>query len=246
MKKELHAIVCLLIVCLFTSFQLNAEKSESEDFFIGITCPGDVWVDCDAELWSLYQYGDAYFKNYYGTFKLPEPEESWHLNECSIGYISRTWKHKENGKWFSCTQTIHVGQSSSQSSGIIWPREGLVLEGCNPNLLPDNLPAYYDRPIYNSGSCSMMVDTYKDQVFNFGGGCKKIIRRWTVIDWCEYVPNSFPQKGYHEYYQTIKISNKEVPHVYENPMIEVNATDCDGGYVNEPELVIEGGDCGAG
>ena len=245
MKKELRANVWLLIVCLLTTVQLSAEKSESKEFFVGITCPGDKWVDCDAELWSLYQYGDAYFKTYDGTFKLPEPKEHWHLNECNTGYIERTWKHKAYGKWYECTQTIHVG-NSNQGSDIYWPKEGLVLEGCNPNILPENLPAYYNKPHYNTGSCDMMVDTYKDQIFSFGGGCKKIIRKWTVINWCEYVPNTYPKKGYHEYYQTIKISNNEVPHVYDNPVIEINATNCEGTYVSVPDLQVGGGDCDAG
>lgn len=245
MKKELRASVWLLIVCLLTSFQVSAEKSESEEFFVGITCPGDKWVDCDAELWTLHQFGDAYFKTYEGTFKLPEPKEHWHLNECNIGYITRSWKHKAYGKWYECEQTIHVGQSG-HGSEIYWPKEGLILEGCNPNILPDNLPDYYNKPHYNSGSCDMMVDTYKDQIFSFGGGCKKIIRKWTVINWCEYVPNTYPKKGYHEYYQTIKISNNEVPHAYENPVIEVNATDCEGTYVSVPDLHVGGGDCDAG
>lgn len=165
MKKELRASVWLLIVCLLTSFQVSAEKSESEEFFVGITCPGDKWVDCDAELWTLHQFGDAYFKTYEGTFKLPEPKEHWHLNECNIGYITRSWKHKAYGKWYECEQTIHVGQSG-HGSEIYWPKEGLILEGCNPNILPDNLPDYYNKPHYNSGSCDMMVDTYKDQIFS--------------------------------------------------------------------------------
>jgi len=245
MKKEFRASVWLLFACLMMTIQASAEKSESKEFFVGITCPGDKWVDCDAELWSLYQYGDAYFKTYDGTFKLPEPKEHWHLNECNTGYITRTWKHKAYGKWYECTQTIHVG-TSGYGSEIYWPKEGLVLEGCSPNILPENLPDHYNRPHYNNGSCDMMVETYKDQIFSFGGGCQKIIRKWTVINWCEYVPNTYPKKGYHEYYQTIKISNNEVPHAYENPVIEVNATDCEGTYVSVPDLHVSGGDCEAG
>lgn len=245
MKKELRANFYLCLACVFATLSLSATESESSDFFVGITCPGDKWVDCDAELWTLYQYGDAYFKTYDGTFKLPEPKEDWYLNECNTGYITRTWKHYAYGKWYECTQTIHVGHGSD-GADIYWPKEDLVLEGCNPNLSPDNFPAYYDRPHYNEGTCDMMVESYKDQIFSFGGGCKKIIRKWTVINWCEYVPNSYPKKGYHEHYQTIKIVNNEVPHAYENPLIEVNADDCGGGYVSIPELQVGGNDCNDG
>ena len=245
MNKDFRANFFIVLACLFLSVQMAAETAETADFFVGITCPGDKWVDCDAELWTLYQYGDAFFKDYNGTFKLPEPVEKWYLNDCNTGYITRTWKHKAYGRWYECVQTIHVG-NTGYDTDIYWPKDNLVLEGCNPNILPENLPAYYNKPHYNSGSCDMMIHTYKDQQFSFGGGCKKIIRKWTVINWCEYVPNSYPKKGYFEHYQTIKIINNEAPHAYENPTIEVNASDCDGGYVEVPELTVSGQDCNDG
>ncbi len=245
MNKDFRANFFIVLGCLFLSFQLSATEVEGDDFFVGMTCPGDKWVDCDAELWTLNQYGDAYFKDYNSTFKLPEPVEHWYLNDCNTGYITRTWKHKAYGKWYQCVQTIHVG-NSGYNNEIYWPKDDLVLEGCNPNILPENLPAYYNKPHYNSGSCDMMIHTYKDQQFSFGGGCKKIIRKWTVINWCDYVPNAYPKKGYFEHYQTIKIINNEAPHAYENPTIEVNATNCDGGYVEVPALTVSGQDCNDG
>lgn len=245
MSKDFRANFFIVLCCLFVSFQLVASDLETAVFDVGITCPGDKWVDCDAELWSLYEYGHAYFKDYNGTYRLPEPVEHWYLNDCNTGYITRTWKHKSYGRWYECTQTIHVG-NTGYGSEIHWPKDNLVLEGCNPNILPENLPAYYNKPHYNSGSCDMMIHTYKDQQFSFGGGCKKIIRKWTVINWCEYVPNSYPKKGYFEHYQTIKIINNEAPHAYENPVIEVNSSDCDGGYVEIPELTVSGQDCNDG
>lgn len=245
MNKDFRANFFIVLCCLFASFQLLATELETATFDVGITCPGDKWVDCDAEIWTLYQYGDAYFKDYNGTYRLPEPVEKWYLNDCNTGYITRTWKHKSYGRWYECTQTIHVG-NTGYDTDIYWPKDDLVLEGCNPNILPENLPAYYNKPHYNSGSCDMMIHTYKDQQFSFGGGCKKIIRKWTVINWCEYVPNTYPKKGYFEHYQTIKIINNEAPHAYEHPAIEVNSSDCTGGYVEIPPLTVSGEDCNDG
>jgi hypothetical protein len=221
-------------------------NNSNEEVFAGITCPPDKWVDCDAEIWYLDTYGSAYFKDYSGkVFTLPKPEVHRHINDCNTGYIERVWKHKYGSQWFSCTQTIYVGEQS-QKPTIYWPRDGLVLEGCSPNILPKNLPAYYDEPHYASGSCSNLIHTYKDQLFSISGGCKKIIRKWTVIDWCTYVPNAYPVKGYYEHYQTIKLINDEVPHAYETHEVEVKATSCSGAYVHVPDLTVGASDCDEG
>lgn len=240
MKIPVHILsICTLIFCL----QINvsfANDENSEDFFVGMTCPGDKWVDCHAELWDLKAFGHAKFKDYNKTITLYNPEEHWHLNDCNIGYITRKWKHKAYGKWYTCEQKIHVG-SSGYAPEIHWPKDDLVLEGCNPNILPHNLPKYYDKPYYVNKDCDNLQHTYKDQAFHFGGGCKKIIRKWTVIDWCTYKPNSSSQKGYYTHFQTIKLINDEAPHVYETDDIEVNSPDCDKAYVEVPDLVAGGG-----
>jgi len=240
MKIPVHILsICTLIFCL----QINssfANNLNEEEFFLGMTCPGDKWVDCHAELWDLKAYGHAKFKDYNKTITLYNPEEHWHLNDCNVGYITRKWKHKAYGKWYTCQQTIHVG-SGGYAPEIHWPKDDLVLEGCNPNILPHNLPKYYDKPHYVNKDCDNLQHTYKDQVFNFGGGCKKIIRKWTVINWCTYKPNSSSQKGYYTHFQTIKLVNNEVPHAYETEDIEVNSPDCDKAYVEVPDLVVGGG-----
>ncbi len=235
-----------LTISLFCAFLCTTSllsNSSTEDVFTGITCPPDKWLDCDADIRYLDAYGSAYFKDYYGkVITLPEPEVHRHINECKTGYIERIWKHKSGGKWFSCTQTIYVGEQS-QKPTIYWPRDGLVLEGCSPNILPKNLPNYYDEPQYARGSCSNLIHTYKDQLFTISGGCKKIIRKWTVIDWCVYKPNAYPVQGYYEHFQTIKLINDEVPHAYETQEIEVKASSCTGAYVNVPDLTVGASDC---
>lgn len=239
MNKLTISLFCALLCTTF----IYGNPSNDEDVFVGITCPPDRWVDCGADIRYLDSYGSAYFKDYYGNvITLPEPEVHRNISQCSTGYIERVWKHKSNGKWFSCTQTIYVGEQA-QAPVIIWPREGLVLEGCNPNILPKNLPNYYNEPQYARGSCSNLLHTYKDQLFTISGGCRKIIRKWTVIDWCVYKPNAYPVQGFYEHYQTIQLINNEVPQAYETPEVEVKATSCSGAYVNVPDLVVGASSC---
>ena len=126
--------ISFFLTLLSTTFIL-AEFTSEEELSVGIICPSDKWVGCDADLRYLDVFGDAFFKDYYGsTFKLPEPKVTRFISQCNTGYIERTWQHKSNGKWFECTQTIFVGEQVNEPT-IIWPREGLVLEGCQPNIL---------------------------------------------------------------------------------------------------------------
>lgn len=245
MNKILFVFLLMNLNLNYGVFASDSSSSEDDDFFQGMVCPGDKWVECGAELWDLKIYGNAHFKDYNKTITLYNPEEKWHLNECNTGYITRTWKHKSYGKWHSCAQTIHVGTGGSDTK-IHWPKNDLVLEGCNPNILPEHLPSYYDEPKFHNEGCDMLVKTYKDQIFSFGGGCKKLVRKWTVINWCEYKPNTWPKKGYYTHNQTIKIVNNKEPHGYDNPMTEAKATDCKGTYVKVPDLHISGDVCGNG
>jgi len=245
MNKVLFVFLLMNLNLSYGVFATDSNSSEGDDIFQGMVCPGDRWVECGEELWDLKIYGNAHFKDYNKTITLYNPEEKWHLNECNTGYITRTWRHKAYGKWHKCVQTIHVGTGGSDSK-IFWPKDDLVLEGCNPNILPQYLPNYYDEPKFHNEGCDMLVKSYKDQIFSFGGGCKKLVRKWTVINWCEYKPNSWPKKGYYEHIQTIKIVNNKEPHGYDNPMTEVKATDCKGTYVTVPDLHISGDECGGG
>ncbi len=47
-----------------------------------------------------------------------------------------------------------------------------------------------DRPYWKDNSCSMIAHTHEDKQINFDGpSCSKIIREWTIIDWCKWEPN---------------------------------------------------------
>ena len=55
-----------------------------------------------------------------------------------------------------------------------------------------------------------MASTYEDQVFYISGGaCIKILREWTVIDWCQYEAGG--TVGIWTYLQEIKLKNNIAP-----------------------------------
>jgi len=48
-----------------------------------------------------------------------------------------------------------------------------------------------DEVRFKSGSCSQVLSSFEDlELFGQGGSCKKIVRDWLVVDWCEYEPNT--------------------------------------------------------
>lgn len=236
---------CLVLFFTIHTFQLQANNAEED--FIEIWCPGDKWVACDAEIWDLDIYGHARYKDYSGWHTLKNPEEHYHLNSCNTGHIERKWKYKDpyTGYWHSCSQTIHVGGGSSTVQ-IEWPKQNLELHGCNPSTDPEDLPYGYQYPWYNQKDCQMIVRSFKDKTFYFEEGCKKIIRSWTIIDWCSYKPNSYPVKGYYEWDQVIKIFNDEEPAIwYPVEGVTGSSEDCETTHIDVPKVTVKDGSCDA-
>lgn len=112
-----------------------------------------------------------------------------------------------------------------------------------------------DRPKWKDSKCSNVLAGYEDQVVSVDGpACSKILRHWTIIDWCKWKPNTVANtykekydlvydsyrnksyfaygRGYHDvehdgYYtftQVIKIVDKFKPEL----------TDCDDIHYNVP------------
>ncbi|MEL6123706.1 MAG: dockerin type I domain-containing protein, partial [Bacteroidota bacterium] len=46
-----------------------------------------------------------------------------------------------------------------------------------------------DAPVWCQSTCSLLAVSHDDQEVEADGSCRKIIRKWTIIDWCSYRPN---------------------------------------------------------
>lgn len=212
----------------------------SESFKFQVYCPSDKWVSCDDELWDLSIYGSAYIHTYSGTQWIHNATVQHHLNSCGYGKITRTFKARDySGRWHKCTQTIWVESGGTRYPDIWWPKQDLVLDQCDPYTNPDWLPTGYGRPtIENRNDCSSYSISYDDKEFRFQGGCKKIIRTWTVMDWCAYQANQTGGYVWH-YDQVIKIVNTDAPTVSVPEDVQVQSDDCNDAHVSiEPLKVI--------
>ncbi len=231
----------MLLVCTLTIGILPLQ-AEYDDNFFGIFCPDDVYADCDDELWDLSIYGNAYYKDYHGTHDAGEPVVKYYLNQCNTGHITRTWT-VHSYSTISCTQTIYVGGGGGfNEDNIHWPPAKIEVTGCNPSLEPDYLQG--GKPTWDYADCSMIGYTFKDTHFKVSNSCKKVIRKWTLMDWCEYDPKIHPTKGLYTYNQTIKIYIDEIP-TYTCPGdISVESYDCKEAEVLADFLEVDPSVCG--
>ncbi len=172
-------------------------------------CPDDVTIDCATDYADLSIFGAPVFVDNCSNTSLSSTESS-NIDNCGQGTIVRTWTFEDlnNGFKASCEQTITVANSSPFTSADISWAPDYTTTGCNTNLDPENLPAPFNAPNISDDKCSLAAATYEDQVFSFSDdACLKILRTWTVIDWCTYDGVN----GIYTDLQIIKLNNTVAP-----------------------------------
>lgn len=233
--SKLSAKAILFILFSGFSVLLQAEKSNL-DMVFSIICPPDVTVNCNDELWDLSIYGNATYHDYSGYHDAGDPVVTYNLNSCNTGTIIRTWTVQDyTGFNHTCSQVIYAFGNTITGNDINWP-ENVDLEGCNPNTHPDALPAGHDRPSYNYTPCSIIGTNWKDKVFEFGPGCYKIVREWTVIDCCTF--NPINGNGSWNHFQVINVTSGDTPVLGCPDNVEVSTTNCYFGTVDIPDLEV--------
>lgn len=178
-------------------------------------CPEDVELDCHADYEDLSMTGEAIAIDNCSVASL-EYKDSGTISSCGEGEITRTWTAvDEAGFKNSCIQVITLNNNDDfRESDIRWPFD-YDTETCSSNLNPENLPSVYREPTFNNVGCSLVAATYKDQTFTFvDEACVKILRTWTVIDWCTYDDTQTENTdGLYEHTQIIKLANSRAPSI---------------------------------
>ncbi len=185
-----------------------------------ITCPADQTVTCD------FAYDPTNLRKDFGwptaTDNCINPtitriDSVINISSCRIGSITRRFMVTDaGGRTASCSQVITFAPSISQiyngPTAAQWPRDTMIAGCGNPNA-PGFLPAVLGSPILNDGACSLVGADYVDQTFSFNNtnspACFKILRRWTVIDWCQPLQSG----GYRTFthMQEIKVIDNVAP-----------------------------------
>lgn len=202
-------------------------------------CPKDITLDCQSDYTDLDVTGRAEGVDNCEVADISY-EDKGSIDKCGVGIITRTWTITDiQGLKNTCVQIITLEDMFpfDGEDDIRWPRN-YEATTCNTNLDPENLPAANDYPDYDDDECSLISSTYKDKKFLFvDGSCEKILRTWTVINWCQYDEDN-PQEGVGiwTYVQVIKLKN-------ENPPVASNCEDMTvdifGACEGEVEITLE-------
>ena len=147
--------------------------------------------------------------------------------ECGTGLIIRTFTIDDRGLKYSDKQRIWVIDCNpfyvsddciDDDDDIEWPlfcQQPDPLDGCYADLSPDN-PAL-GRPQIVPGAddqCNLISVSFEDDTITVEeGACLKVLRTWSVVDWCQYHPLKNPGKGKWEYFQVIKVRDKLDPEI---------------------------------
>lgn len=210
-----------------------------------IVCPTAVTLECTDDAENLLLTGEPTAYDGCGVDSIYFTDLA-QLNDCQVGAIFRTWTTVDPyGNSASCQQTITVVDNSPIAVG--YPPE-YTANGClsEAQLHPDSLPAPYDYPVVTGDDCELVGINFSDQVFTVApGACLKIIRTWTLIDWCAYVPNSGSTAGLYTGTQILKIVDDDPPTLVcpADQLVTIADTSCAATVLLPAPQVV---DCSAG
>ena len=174
-------------------------------------CPPDLTIDCTDDYTDLSIFGSPSVKDNC-DFTL-DSTEVFDINDCGVGKILRSFSAIDKaGNVGNCLQMIILeNQNPLQEKDIKWP-QNYETDVCGGATDPDDLPAGFDQPIVPDSLCGTISVNYVDEVFTLAlPACFKVLRKWTVLDWCTYEPD-FPERGgKYSHIQIIKVQDHEKP-----------------------------------
>lgn len=180
-----------------------------------VVCPAPDTIDCrDLTKHSIKNINDLL----YGTPSVSDMcldkvtiDSLPHLDACNVGYIIRRINAFDKaGNVTSCDQYIAVINNhpfnANDTSVWAWPKDTTFFI-CSAS----TATASTGLPKLKDPSCTKVAYSFEDEVYEFAtGACKKIIRRWSVIDWCQ-ISAMNPYKGKWQHMQTIVVMDTLAP-----------------------------------
>ncbi len=159
--------------------------------------------------------------------------------QCNTGTIVRTWVAQDGNGTDTCRQTIYFTNYNPYNfDSIWWPKDTTLYTCLDPSTLtPEALNSKPD--LHGEGKCDLLGISFEDHLFRIvqgGDACYKIIRKWKVIDWCQFV---YTQSGvsypFASREQIIKIHNLIDPTLNAIPTQDTTVCtldSCTSGYIS--------------
>lgn len=139
------------------------------------------------------------------------------LNSCGLGLIRRIFRATDrDNRSFTHIQNIRIGDTldivDPDRIANFWPQDFTGVGCPGSNIDPENMdPQYVPKFRAEDYPCSNADMIHSDLPFyNVEGYCVKILRTWTLVDWCQQRRND-PNAGQWEYVQVLKLSDTIAP-----------------------------------
>ena len=172
-----------------------------------ITCPDSVFLDCDQDFNDFVLTGMPTYRDNCDGMELINVDEEF-LNSCGEGYIKRQWIVTDRGEFEAiCVQIIIIEEDNKFGLADTEFPAHVTLNGCTGSLEP----AFTGSPILTPQGCANVDASHEDQYFyNVEDACYKIIREWTIVDWCQ-LDDQNADAGFWTNVQIIKVNSELGP-----------------------------------
>ncbi len=202
-----------------------------------IACPLTVTIACKDDYEDLNVTGLPVVLDACGVDTIYYTDQV-NINSCHVGNVVRTWTAIDvNGNQRACQQEIFIEDNTL--FGVSFPANYQSFE-CGADLSP----AVAGAPVLTNHNCEEVSVVSNDIILPISApACLRILREWTVINWCEYELNSGSTDGYYSYTQEIILSDTIPPEIncFADTVVGVFNADCGAGLVNLPIITAE--DC---
>ncbi len=161
-----------------------------------VTCPADTVVQCgfvfDETRMSDF-FGNPTVVDNCGENVTFEDRLLGELTDCGLGVLTREIDVLSNGRVLrTCTQLItYSGGDVFDPSTIVWPLDTVITGVCDSATIdPANLLPGYNEPTFTIPACGQVGFGFEDAPFISADpadsmACIKVLRTWSIIDWCE-------------------------------------------------------------
>ena len=174
-------------------------------------CPNSITIDVHDGYDDLSVYGTAHALD--NCSVTMDSTTTITIDECGVGEIVRTWTATDLvGFTASCTQVITVENNAPLlENQITWPENYTTYE-CGASTDPSDLPVLSQGPVFEADDYLNIYVNHSDALYTISGNsCYKILRRWNVIDWCNYDVEHPENGGTFSHTQIIKVLDNEGP-----------------------------------
>ena len=153
------------------------------------------------------------------------------LDKCGRGWVKRSWKAKDLcGNMITCEQKIYTQARSDFE--VLFPAD-VIINCTTGSAIADLKPgAATGNIMIMDDECELVGVHYEDTEYDAEeGGCKKIVRTWTLTDWCKFDPLQHSRKADVIVNDTL-VANKE-----NRACVYRNLKDDGDGYITYTQII---------